>query len=79
MRSVRGRKGGNVNRARVADSRQLLVERIAASPVVGKSNRLRDLLLYLADRALAGDVAQIHEQEVGHHVFGRARNPGAEA
>jgi hypothetical protein len=62
-----------VNRTTVADSRQLklLIERIAASPVVGKSNRLHDLLFYLANRALAGDVTQIHEQEVGHHVFGR--------
>jgi hypothetical protein len=53
------------------DGRRLLVERIASSPVVSKSARLRDLLLYLCDRVRDGQVAEIHEQEVGHHVFGR--------
>jgi hypothetical protein len=54
------------------DSRQL-VERVAASRYLAKSARLRDLLLYLSERALAG-TEEIHEQEVGHDVFGRRRD-----
>src|SRR5579864_3438420 len=53
------------------DERHLLVERIAASRYLSRSARLRDLLLYLSDRVLEGDAAEIHEQEVGHRVFGR--------
>jgi hypothetical protein len=32
---------------------------------------LRDLLLYLSDRVLEDEAGEIHEQEVGHKVFGR--------
>jgi hypothetical protein len=53
------------------DSRQLLVERVAASRHIAKSARLRDLLFYLSDRVLRGSAEEIHEQEVGHKVFGR--------
>jgi hypothetical protein len=53
------------------DARRLLVERVAASRYINRSARLRDLLLYLADRVLEGDAGEIHEQEVGHRVFGR--------
>jgi hypothetical protein len=56
---------------KVADSRRLLVERLAASSYFNRSARLRDLLLYLSDRVLDEDAAEIHEQEVGHRVFGR--------
>src|SRR5438067_129168 len=59
------------NLAEAADDRRLLVERIAASPYVKRSARLRDLLLYLAERVLDGQVGEIHEQEVGHRVFDR--------
>jgi hypothetical protein len=52
------------------DSRKL-VERVAASRYLSKSARLRDLLIYLCDRVLDGSVTEIHEQEVGHKVFGR--------
>lgn len=52
-------------------SRKLLVERIAASGYLNRSARLREMLLYLTARVLEGRVEQIHEQEVGHHVFGR--------
>jgi hypothetical protein len=48
-----------------------LVERVAASRYLSKSARLRDLLVYLCDRVLDGPVTEIHEQEVGHKVFGR--------
>ncbi len=57
--------------ADVADNRRLLVARIAASPLLSKSARLRELLLYLCRQVLEANVEQIHEQEVGHRVFGR--------
>lgn len=56
----------------VSEERRLLVERLAASPYFNRSTRLRDLLVYLTDRVLDDDVVEIHEQEVGHQVFGRA-------
>jgi hypothetical protein len=57
---------------RVSNDRRLLVERLAASPYLNRSARLRDLLIFLADRALEDEAVEIHEQEVGHRVFGRA-------
>lgn len=60
---------GNVVEA--TDARRLLVERIASSPYVKRSARLRDLLLYLSDRVLEEEAGEIHEQEVGHRVFDR--------
>lgn len=56
---------------RVSEDRRLLVERLAASPYLNRSARLRDLLLYLAQRVLEDEAVEIHEQEVGHRVFGR--------
>src|SRR5437763_6357889 len=50
-----------------------LVERVAASRYLAKSARLRDLLIYLSERVLEGS-EEIHEQEVGHKVFGRPAN-----
>jgi hypothetical protein len=57
---------------KVSDSRRLLVERLATSSYFNRSTRLRDLLVYLTDRVLEEDAAVIHEQEVGHKLFGRA-------
>jgi hypothetical protein len=57
---------------RATEDRRLLVERLAASPYFNRSTRLRDLLVYLTDRVLEDDRLEIHEQEVGHQVFGRA-------
>ena len=51
--------------------RRLLVERLSASPYFNRSTRLRDLLVYLTDRVLEDGALEIHEQEVGHEVFGR--------
>src|SRR5581483_11050989 len=56
---------------RIAEDRRLLVERLAASPYINRSARMKDLLLYLTDRVLEDEAAEIHEQEVGHRVFGR--------
>jgi len=48
-----------------------LVERVAASSLLSRSARLRDLLLYLCTRVLDEGAQEIHELEVGHRVFGR--------
>src|SRR6516225_9553340 len=59
---------------RVCEDRRLLVERLAASTYFNKSARLRDLLVYLTERVLEDEAVEIHEQEVGFRVFGRARD-----
>ena len=59
-----------VNDIKVEDNRKLLVERVAASRHFNKSARLRDLLVYLCERGMEGST-DIHEQEIGHKVFGR--------
>ncbi len=56
---------------KVADGRRLLVERLALSSYLNRSARLRDLLLYLTERVLEDEATEVHEQEVGHNVFGR--------
>jgi len=35
---------------------------------------LRDMLLYISHRVLQEGATEIHEQEIGYHVFGRERN-----
>jgi hypothetical protein len=56
------------------DSRKLLVDRVAQSRYIGKSARLHDLLVYLCSRVIEDGVEEIHEQEVGHDVFGRPKD-----
>jgi hypothetical protein len=56
------------------DSRKKLVDRIAQSRYISKSARLNDLLIYLCDRVIDEGVEEIHEKEVGHRVFGRAKD-----
>jgi len=57
-------------RAARVGSRELL-ERAAASPTFQKSKRLRDLLLYLGERALTDPNCTLREQEIGVDVLGR--------
>src|SRR4051794_6134582 len=57
-----------------AEDRKLLIERVSSSRYLNRSARLRDLLLYLTTRVLEEDAFEIHEQEVGHQVFGRPAN-----
>jgi len=54
------------------EGRRLLIERVVSSSYINRSARLRDLLIYLTDRVLDDETLEIHEQEVGHRVFGRA-------
>lgn len=49
-----------------------LVERIVASGHFTKSQRQRQLLVYLVDRALNASARHVHEQEIGAAVFGRS-------
>jgi hypothetical protein len=58
----------------IVDARRSLAERIAASKYLNRSARLRDLLLYLTERAIEDENGEVHEQEVGHNVFGRPAN-----
>ncbi len=57
-----------------SDPRSLLVERVALSRYIAKSARLRDLLVYLCNQVIREGAIEIHEQEVGHAVFGRAED-----
>lgn len=54
-----------------ADPRWLLVRRIAESRCFQKSARLRDFLLYVAERSLLGSPDEVTEQLIGVRVFGR--------
>jgi len=51
-----------------------LVERIAASSPLRRAARLRELLLFIGRRQLREQCNQLHEQEIGVEVFGRAAN-----
>lgn len=53
------------------ESDQSLVERVAGGTILRKSNRLRELLLFLCRRATSQPGTPIHEQEIGIEVFGR--------
>lgn len=55
-----------------ADSRWQLIERIAASTSLQRSARLRQLLLFLAERCIHGDGGELSEQQIGRAVFGKS-------
>jgi hypothetical protein len=57
--------------ASLSDSRWALVLRIISSKQLRKSPRLQELLRYLCRRVLDENATEIHEQEIGCHVFGR--------
>src|SRR5271157_1568224 len=48
-----------------------LASRVADTPRFRRSPRLREFLLYACDRALRGQYDELHEQQIGCHVFGR--------
>lgn len=48
-----------------------IVQRIVASSYFSKSARLKDMFLYLCTEVLDEGSQDIHELELGHHVFGR--------
>lgn len=61
---------------RPADPRLELLHRVAGSSTFERSNRLRELLLFLGERALAESETPIREQDIGVELFGRP--PGYE-
>ncbi len=54
-----------------AEASRELLHRVAASPQFQKANRLRELLLYIAERSLQDPNCVLHEQEIGVDVLGR--------
>src|SRR5580700_9511255 len=56
------------------DPRWELVERVASSNVFKKSPRLRQFLLFVAERTIAGRSEEINEYEIGWKVFERGPN-----
>src|SRR5579863_788134 len=63
-----GMSGNAVTQA--VPSRELL-HRVTSSPQFQKTKRLRELLLYLGERALRDSDGTLHEQEIGVDVLGR--------
>lgn len=57
-----------------ADSRWQLIERIVASSPFQKSARLRDLLCFLTERTLHGQVQDLSEHRIGSAVFGKPQD-----
>jgi hypothetical protein len=56
------------------DSRRQLIERIASSSSFQKSERLKDLLRYLAEKTLSGTTQDLSEHRIGVEVFGKPEN-----
>lgn len=54
--------------------RRALVQRVLWSREVARSERVRDFLTYVCERALEDADAHVPEQEIGHRVFGRPEN-----
>ena len=54
-----------------SDPRRLLLHRIAASAPFQKSNRLRELLLFVGEHSLSNGDVHLREHDIGVGVFGR--------
>ena len=57
-----------------ADARWQLIERITASPPFQKSARLRDLLRFMAERSIHGQLQDLTEHRIGSTVFGKPKD-----
>ena len=53
------------------DQRSALLQRVMWSRQIEKSTRIREFLAFVCERAIREPSAEIHEQEIGCHVFGR--------
>ncbi len=53
------------------EERWSLVQRVAASQLLRRSARLRDLLIYAGKQSIFETNSKLHENEIGHTVFGR--------
>jgi len=71
----KGNGDGNGNGNKTAElpekERRALVQRVLWSRELARSKKIRDFLSYVCERAFEDGDAQPHEQEIGHHVFGR--------
>ncbi len=56
------------------DARWQLIERITASPPFQKSSRLRELLRFMAERAIHGMPQDLTEHRIGCAVFGKPKD-----
>src|SRR5690349_8548039 len=56
------------------DERWKLVLRIAGSAHFRRAPRLREFLLYVCDKGIAGETDQLNEQHIGQAVFGRGKD-----
>lgn len=55
------------------ESDRALLDRVAASPDLRRSPRLRQLFVYLCDKSLTDPGAPLSEEQIGVEVFGRRR------
>ena len=55
------------------DARWQLIERITASPPFQKSARLRELLRFMAERSIRGQIQDLSEHRIGSAVLGKAQ------
>jgi hypothetical protein len=62
---------------RADDPRWMLVQRIVVSPYFRRSTLLANFLLFVCDRYLCGQTAEINEKQIGFHVFGRVEGYNA--
>jgi hypothetical protein len=62
---------GSALRPVALDQRSALLQRVMWSRRIEKSTRIREFLTFICDRAMREPSAEIHEQEIGCHVFGR--------
>jgi hypothetical protein len=60
-----------VSRGNVLEDRRALLQRVLWCRQIEKSARIRDLLTYVCERTFDDQGVEIHEQEIGHRVFGR--------
>lgn len=67
----RGTAIDTLNSELVNTGRRQLIERIASSASLQKSERLKDLLRYLAEKSLRGDTHGMDEHRIGVEVFGK--------
>jgi hypothetical protein len=58
----------------LARERMALLHRVAGCALFRRSQRLRDFLLYVGREAVERGRSELHEQEIGEAVFGRARD-----
>jgi hypothetical protein len=61
-------------RSTTLKDRHALLQRVLWSHQIKNSGRIRDFLVYVFERALEEPGAEIHEQEIGWRVFGRAKD-----